>query len=207
MGFSRSISVCSNQHHHCSNLQLEQQEKFVTTVFYKAAPALSDVNSGSTTTSPSVTHRRPPPPLDMTGQPATSKPVARQLFSPRDGAIGSPRRPAADDGYTTTSASAAGASAPLTNHPTMALTMDRGTGGGTDGGGGGGGGATRAGQGGAPGTTTAMDIVARRRVSVSGDGAVLGRSPVQDEGAGLDGVTDVPVTTYHADYSLRQTMG
>lgn len=187
------------------------KEKFVTTVFYKAAPALSDVNSGSTTTSPSVTHRRPPPPLDMTGQPATSKPVARQLFSPRDGAIsdsiGSPRRPAADDGYTTTSASAAGASAPLTNHPTMALTMDRGTGGGTDGGGGGGGGATRAGQGGAPGTTTAMDIVARRRVSVSGDGAVLGRSPVQDEGAGLDGVTDVPVTTYHADYSLRQTMG
>jgi len=182
-------------------------------VFYKAAPSLSDVNSGSTTTSPSVTHR-PPPPLDMTGQPATSsKPVARQLFSPRDGAIsdsiGSPRRPAADDGHTT---SAAAASAPLTNHPTMALTMDRGTGGGPDGGSGsgGGGGATRAGQGGAPGTTTttsAMDIVARRRVSVSGDGAVLGRSPVQDEGAGLDGATDVPVTTYHADYSLRQTMG
>jgi hypothetical protein len=170
----------------------------VTTVFYKAAPSLSDVNSGSTTTSPSVTRSRPPALAGMSAPPSAAKPVARQLFSPRGGGnisdtIGSPRAPA-DDLYSNAAADPA-----LIYHPTTALVMDRGNGApaaatGSD---------SSTGAAGttlAPtGTTSAMNILAKRRVSVSGDGAMLGRSPVQDEGPG----TDLP----YADYSLRNNMG
>lgn len=179
----------------------------MTTVFYRPAPSLSDVNNTSTTSASGVA----PPNINAAavlasrestathssaseGEPigGSGKSVARQLvFSPRDS---SSTTPSVQSPLSSTSTPLPSTlptqneTLTRTNHPTTALTMDRGSSIGPSEG------------------TTARDplvatkpinIIARRRLSVTGDGTVLCRSPVQEEGDDIA----------YADYSLRHNMG